>query len=147
MYTFLQAIRIAQRSKPTQPDDVTELDSVNNDKEETASVTSETSSSSSGSRDETDQDNLISGEDSELQKEEYKDRDPQVLYRKTRSYKLRKLLLHGIFFVVGVSILIAGGVSSIFHPHVDTDQYSNCTAFDNNLSNFSDSYTSIDMTV
>ena len=120
---FSQAIRIAQRSKP---DDAIELDTVNNE-EKTALITSKTSSSSSGSHDETDRDNLISGENSKLQKEENEDRDQnqftEVLYSKTR-----KLLIHGSFFVVGVSILIAGGMSSTFHPHVDQDQYSNCTS-------------------
>ena len=47
------------------------------------------------------------------------------------SYKLKKLLLHGSFYVVGACILIAGGVSSHFHPHVDPEEYSNCTGFDN----------------
>ena len=135
---FSQAIRISK------PDDAIEIGTVNNEEErlETASITSKTSSSSSGSHDETDRDNLISGEDSKLQKEENEDRDQnqftEVLYSKTRAYKLRKLLIHGSFFVVGVSILIAGGVSGTFHPHVDQDQYSNCTS--SNLSNFSGSY-------
>ena len=45
------------------------------------------------------------------------------------NYKTRKILIHGSFYVVGVCILIAGGVASRFHPHVDSDEYSNCTTF------------------
>ena len=57
--------------------------------------------------------------------------------RKTLSYKMRKFLFHGSFYVVGVCILIAGGVASQFHPHVDPEEFLNCTIFENG-SNSSD---------
>ena len=43
------------------------------------------------------------------------------------SYRVKKLLIHGSFFAIGISLVIAGGVSSRFHPHVDPEEYSNCT--------------------
>lgn len=53
---------------------------------------------------------------------------------KKLSYKMRKLLLHGSFYVIGICILIAGGVSSRFHPHVDPEEYANCSSFHNSSS-------------
>ena len=53
-------------------------------------------------------------------------------------YKLKKILLHGSFFVVGVCILISGGVSSLYHPYVDPDEYVNCTHHENSSSEFLD---------
>ena len=41
--------------------------------------------------------------------------------------RIKKLIFKGSFFVVGLAILVAGGVSSQFHPYVDTVAYSNCT--------------------
>ena len=52
-------------------------------------------------------------------------------------YKIRKLFLHGSFFVVGVCILVAGGVASRYHPYVDPEEYYNCSTHDNS-SYFSD---------
>ena len=41
--------------------------------------------------------------------------------------RIKNLIFKGSFFVVGLAILVAGGVSSQFHPYVDTLAYSNCT--------------------
>lgn len=51
----------------------------------------------------------------------------EAVQEKTLFYKMRKLLIHGSFVVVGASVLIAGGVSSHYHPHVDPEEYGNCT--------------------
>jgi hypothetical protein len=99
-----------------------------------ADNSSETSSLGSSSVQE-DTDNLLS--DVELQSMgEDKDESPVTtpsLYfnRRPLGYKCRKLLLHGSFYVVGLSILVAGGISSHFHPHVDPEEYANCTDFGN----------------
>lgn len=58
----------------------------------------------------------------------------EVIPNKLLSYKVKKVLFHGSLFAAGVCILIAGGVSSRFHPHVDPEQYYNCTAMDNSSS-------------
>ena len=41
--------------------------------------------------------------------------------------RIKKLIFKGSFFVLGLAILVAGGVSSQFHPYVDIPAYSNCT--------------------
>ena len=50
---------------------------------------------------------------------------------KVSYYKIRKLLVHGSFYVIGLCVLIGGGIASRFHPHVDPEEYSNCSTFDN----------------
>ena len=62
-----------------------------------------------------------------------------ILTEKKLAYKIKKLLIHGSFYAIGICILISGGVSSRFHPHVDPEEYSNCTSFENS------SYASGDM--
>ena len=52
-------------------------------------------------------------------------------FNRRLSYKLRKILIHGSFYVIGLCILIGGGVSSRFHPHIDHGEYSNCTGSSN----------------
>jgi len=54
------------------------------------------------------------------------------------SYSIRKLLLHGSFYVVGVAVLVAGGVGSLYTPYVDPEDYSNCssTNFSMNETNY-----------
>ena len=37
------------------------------------------------------------------------------------------ILSRSSLFVIGISILVAGGISSKFHPHVDPMEYENCT--------------------
>ena len=99
---------------------------------DTSSLGSETSSSgSSGICVEGDTENLISDVELQNMGEEKKVRKPSLHSRRKLSYKARKLLLHGSFYVVGISILVAGGISSRFHPHVDPEDYTNCTDFSN----------------
>lgn len=54
-----------------------------------------------------------------------------------RTKRLKWVLQKGSVFVLGVVLLIAGGVGSIFHPYVPQEQYSNCSdlAHDFNQSN------------
>ncbi len=59
---------------------------------------------------------------------------------KKLSYKIKRLLIHGSFYAIGLCILIVGGVSSRFHPYVDPEEYSNCTSFDNSSYASGDSY-------
>lgn len=39
-----------------------------------------------------------------------------------------KVLSQGSFFALGLVVLVAGGVASMYHPYVDPDEYENCTA-------------------
>ena len=102
---------------------------------DTSSLNSQTSSfgSTDGVTVERDTQNLIS--DVELhnmgEKEGSQIRTSSLHNRRKPSYKIRKLMLHGSFYVVGISILVAGGISSRFNPHVDPEEYSNCTDFSN----------------
>ena len=56
-----------------------------------------------------------------------------------RTYKLKWLLLKGSVLVLGVAMLVAGGVGSVFHPYVPPEEYSNCSDFigDNDIYNHS----------
>lgn len=76
---------------------------------------------------ESDTDNLLS---------EREPREESNLHFKdsTVKRKIVKLFIHGSFYVVGLCVLIGGGVSSRYHPHVDPEEYSNCSSFDNSSS-------------
>ena len=107
------------------------------ERESTASISS---ASSDGS-----EDNFLSDvEPHELHSKQSGNHDihfkvPSISW--SMSYKIRKLFIHGSFYIIGLCILIGGGVSSRFHPHVDPEEYSNCTDFDNS------SYASGDMSL
>lgn len=101
-------------------------------------VSESDSSSLNSLEDDKDTDNLLS--DVELEgfpKDQHIEEAIHSTPRKYLSYKIRKVLFHGSFFVIGVCILVAGGVSSHYHPHVDPEEYYNCTTFSNS-SYFSD---------
>ena len=52
----------------------------------------------------------------------------------------KKILCRSSFLIIGIAVLIAGGISSNFTPHVDPDMYSNCSTSHMNTS-FNDSDT------
>lgn len=71
---------------------------------------------------------------------------PHTQYsRKLCMSRLKLLLWKGSFFVVGVAILIAAGVSSQYHPPVSSGNYSECTDMNNIKfqSNTTDYYSTI----
>lgn len=129
---ILQAIERAHGSlsqeKDTQHHDTSEPG------EERTETSFDTSSLSSRdySCDEEDTENLLSDVDHEDAEEENDVPLKTVTSSKRLSYKMRKVLIHGSFFFVGICILVAGGVSSHFHPYVDPEEYYNCTSFGNN---------------
>ena len=87
---------------------------------------------------ERDTDNLLAGVKPLKVNKQQSDQGDIIYFEKTHN-KMRKLFVHGSFYVIGLCILIGGGVSSRFHPHVDPEEYSNCSSFDNS------SFTSGDM--
>lgn len=137
--TCIQAIKRAHGST----DDPSELkrEIASSDVVETSSVTSEASSSGSSiTCENVNRENLLSSVELQDVGGGYEipphSRRLSMFFRRP-SYKLRKLVLHGSFFVVGICILIAGGISSRFHLYVDPVEYLNCTDYDNS-SYFSD---------
>ena len=51
----------------------------------------------------------------------------------------KKILCRSSFLIIGIAVLIAGGISSNFTPHVDPDMYSNCsTSHINTNTSFND---------
>ena len=55
---------------------------------------------------------------------------PQLKKRSRTHDRVLKVLNRGSIFVIGLAILVAGGVSSNFHPYVDPVEYENCTVTD-----------------
>ncbi len=94
--------------------------------------TSDTVSITSSNSNDDDTDILLSEADLEPIREgqchdEELDDIKIIDYRKKMTYRSKKLLIRGSFLVIGISILVAGGVSSRFKPHVDINEYSNCS--------------------
>ena len=51
----------------------------------------------------------------------------QTRSQRTRTHILKLLNRGSLFFAIGLVVLVAGGVSSNFHPYVDPGEYENCT--------------------
>ena len=54
--------------------------------------------------------------------------------------RLKLLLCRGSLFVVGIAVLIAGGISSRYHPDVTYGNYSECVDVSQNSSTINVSY-------
>ena len=52
---------------------------------------------------------------------------PSRSHRMDARSRILLVLSRSSLFVIGITILVAGGISSKFHPHVDPMEYDNCT--------------------
>ena len=132
----VQAVQRAQSSisNGPAPDEAVEQNTRQNMERISDASSTDTISidSREGIRDVGDTENLLS-ESMELKNVAEEQEDTVVALSKPLPYKMRKLLIHGSFYVVGACTLIAGGVASRFHPHVDPDEYTNCTTDNSSL--------------
>lgn len=53
---------------------------------------------------------------------------PKSIVKRSRGQILIRALSRGTFFAIGLTILVAGGVASNYHPYyIDPAEYENCT--------------------
>ena len=131
-FHHFQAIKLAQSGQPTQEDETTqgeemEVDELGEAKQSedtgNAEEEEETSAEFEDGCISTDEDlDALIPTDSSTQ-------ESTVTETKTplRTYKLKWLMLKGSVLALGVAMLVAGGVGSVFHPYVPPEEYLNCT--------------------